>query len=59
MRKRIGRVVLVAVLVVPAMASAMDCGNLRCEGISGGLWPFGRMAAWCNVVRAALCAIGY
>jgi hypothetical protein len=57
MRKRIGRVVLVAVLVAPAYAAAMDidCSNLRCSGF-GGIWLFTPM---CTIVRSALCAIGY
>jgi hypothetical protein len=57
MRKKIGRVVLVAVLVAPAYAAAMDidCSNLRCNGY-GGIWLFTPM---CTIVRSALCAIGY
>jgi hypothetical protein len=49
------RLLLIALVLVPTYAAAQD---LRCGGMTGGIWPFGSLQTWCVLIRAALCALG-
>jgi hypothetical protein len=56
MRTRFVRWLLVGSLLLPTCVAAQ---GLKCERISGGLWPFGSLHGWCIALRKGLCAIGY